>query len=233
MGIQTEIYLRGKLNNLIFYNSGGQNLVRSMPARIKQTGNTRTRSRNFGLAATAGRVLRSHLEKVLPFPKDKKMQSRFSGAISRWLGISDVASLLPQTPEALTSFSFNTQVAFAERCRIPFTINKQADELQIALPEFIPAEAFAAPVGTQQVQLSFSLAGCGLLQTGLDKGAMKQLALPYNHQLQPAQTLTLPALTERGTLVVLVAALRFMNEQGKVDKRKGFLPAAVLWPAYY
>jgi len=233
MAVQTEIYLNGKLNNLVFYTSGGQKLVRTMPERLNQTSNTQARSRNFGLAATAGRILRSHLEGVLPFPKDKKMQSLFSGAISRWLGLSDAASLPPQTPEALNGFSFNQKIAFGERCRIPFTISKQADELQIALPELIPAGVFAAPVATQEVQLSFSLAGCGLLQAGFRNAAAKQLVIPYNDQLQPAQTVTLPAITEEGTLLVLVAAIRFMKEQGKPDTREEFLPAAILWSAYY
>jgi hypothetical protein len=233
MAKQTEIYLNGRVDNLVFYTAGGQKLVRSMPAMLKQTSNTRTRSRNFGLAATAGRILRNQLEPVLPFPKDKKMQSCFSGVISRWLGLSDINSLPPQTPEALIGFSFNPKVAFTDRCKISFTIIKQAEEMQIALPEFIPAEVFAAPAGTQQVQLSFSLAGCGLQQGGLRNGVMQQLVLTYNDQPQPAQTLILPAITERDTLLILVISIRFINEQGKADNREVFLPAAVLWAAYY
>jgi len=233
MGVQTEIYLRGKLNNLIFYTSGGQKLVRTMPASVKQTGNTRTRSRNFGIAATAGSILRSLLEPVIPFPKDRRMQTLFLGAIARWLGLEDIASLQPQTPDVLSGFSFNQEVAFTDRCRISFTISKQADELQITLPAFIPAEVFTAPAGMQQVQLSFSLAGCGLL-TATSRGAQaRQLVLSYNDQLQPAQTLVLPAITEPGTLLVLVAAVRFINEQGKADSREVFLPAGIVWSAYY
>ena len=233
MGVQTEIYLRGKLNNLIFYTSGGQKLVRTMPVSVKQTSDTRTRSRNFGIAATAGGILRNLLEPVIPFPKDRRMQTLFLGAIARWLGLSDVASLPPQVSTAVNGFSFNPKVVFTDRCRIPFTISKDADELQIVLPEFIPAEVFAAPSGTQQLQLSFSLAGCGLLEGSLRNAAAKQLVLPYNQQLQPAQTLIMPALTEPGTLLMLVAAVRFINEQGKADQREEFLPAAVLWSAYY
>jgi len=233
MAVQTEIYLNGKLNNLIFYTAGGKKLVRSSPSNVKQSINTVTRSRNFGIAAMAGRILRSRLEPVIPFPKDRAIQILFSGAIARWLGLSDATSLPPQTPAALNGFSFNSKITFTNRCKIPFSISNNTGELQISIPEFIPAEAFAAPAGTQQVQLSFSLAGCGLLQPGSGNGAMKQLVLPYDHQLQPAQTLTLPALTGRGTLLVLVAAVRFMNEQGKADSREMFLPAAVLWSAYY
>jgi len=233
MAVQTEIYLAGKLHNLVFYTMGGKKLVRSRPSNVKQSINTLTRSRNFGIASAAARVLRSQLAPVIPFPKDREVQNLFTGAISRWLGLSDIASLTPQTPGALIGFSFNQKIAFTDRCKIPFIISNNTGELQISIPEFIPTESFAAPAGTQQVQLSFCLAGCGLLQPGFGNRATKQLVLPFNQQLQAAQTLALPALTGRGTLLVLVAAVRFMNEQGKADNREVFLPAAVLWSVYY
>jgi hypothetical protein len=233
MAVQTEIYLSGMLNNLVFYTSGGKKLVRSRPSKVQQSVNTQARSRNFGIAATVGRVIRSQLEPILPFPKHRGVQILFSGAISRWLGFSDAASLTPHTPDALNGFSFNPQIAFTDRCKIPFYISSNTNELQIALPSFIPTEVFTAPTGTQQVQLSFSLAGCGLLQANLRNAYMKQLIIPYNQQVQPAQTLVLPALTEQGTLMVLVAAIRFINEKGMADSREVFLPATVLWAAYY
>jgi hypothetical protein len=233
MAVQTEIYLSGKLNNLVFYTSGGKKLVRSTPSNVKQSINTVTRSRNFGFAAKAGRVLRSQLEPVIPFPKDRAVQNLFTGAISRWLGLSDINILPPQTPVALIGFSFNQQLAFTDRCKIPFTISNTATELQITIPAFIPAEVFAAPAGTQQVQLSFSLAACGLLRSNPHNAQIKKLEISYNKQLQPAQTVALPALTDPDTLLVLVAAIRFMNEQGMADSREVFLPATVLWAAYY
>jgi len=233
MAKQTEIYLNGKIDNLVFYSAWGQKLVRSMPARLKQTTNTRARSRNFGFAATAGKILRSHLEPVLPFPKDKKMQSLFSGAISRWLGLSDLANLASQTPEGLTGFSFNPQIAFTDRCKIPFIITRKADELQIALPNFIPAQVFAAPAGTQQVELSFCLAGCSLQEVTNGHAHTKKILLPFDQQLQPAQNLALPVAMQQGNLLVLGAAVRFINEQGQADTRPGFLPAGIIWAAYY
>jgi len=234
MAKQTEIYLNGKLDNLVFYTAWGQKLVRSMPATLKQTSNTRTRSRNFGLAASVGRILRSQLEPVLHFPKDKKMQSLFSGAIARWLGLSDVASLPAQQQlPALTGFSFNTEVAFTDRCKIPFTISNHLNELQISLPAFIPDEVFAAPAGTQQVELSFCLAGCALQGASNGNGHTQTLVFPYNRQLQPAQTLVLPLAMQPGNLVMLGASARFIKEEGHADARPVYLPAGIIWAAYY
>ena len=235
MALQTEIYLSGKLNNLVFYTSGGQKLVRTRPSNVKQSVNMQVRSRNFGIAAAAGRVMRSLLEPMLPFPKDRGMQILFSGAISCWLGLSDIASLPPQQPlEALAGFSFNRQVAFTDRCKIPFVINSNhLNELQVTLPAFNCATVFAAPAGTQQVEIIFSLAACALQGATNGNGHTQKLVFPFNVQLQPAQTLVLPAAIQRGSLLLLGAAARFIKEQGKADSRPAYLPAGIIWAAYY
>ena len=234
MAVQNEINLKGKLNNLVFYTSGGKHLVRSMPATVQQSANTLVRSRNFGLAAAAGRLLRSYLAGVIPYPKDRKMQNHFTGAIARGLALTDTTLTRPdQLPAALIGFSFNTAAELGKSCKIAVTVSSSSSgELHISLPAFVPAQAFAAPRGTEQVQVSFSLAACGLLQSQARKGYTQELLVPYHQPLQAAQTLQLPAGMQDGDLLVLVAAIRFINGEGHADSRAAFLPAEVIWAGY-
>ncbi|MBS1655787.1 MAG: hypothetical protein JSU05_13130 [Bacteroidetes bacterium] len=235
MALQTEIYLSGRVQNLVFYKSGGQRLVRSIPEQVNQSPATRIRSRNFGLAAAAGRMLRSRLAPVIPFPKDKKMQSLFSGTIARWLGLQDAATLPAKQPlEALQGFSFNTQIAWTDRCRVPFSISTAGGgELQITIPAFIPTDVFSAPAGTQQVELIFSVACCGLLQADDRNGHTQELQVLFSNQQEPGQMISFPVTVQQGTLSVLAVAARFINETGMADTRPVFLPAAVIWAGYF
>ena len=64
--------------------------------RKKRTDATKRRSKNFGIASTATKILRQHFGDRLPFPKDKHMQRRFFGAVAKWLGCKDTAELPPE-----------------------------------------------------------------------------------------------------------------------------------------
>jgi hypothetical protein len=56
---------------------------------VKQPAATKIRSGNFGIAARAGKTLRSGLIPSMPNATDQSMQNSFSGAISKWLGTSN------------------------------------------------------------------------------------------------------------------------------------------------
>src|SRR5258708_22685024 len=91
----------------------GKNFMKSAPARVRQTKNTKIRSTNFGIASRAGKALRYELLPVLPFPKDKLMQSKFSGAICNWLQLQSMQSLKPsdELPH-IYNFDFNISYFF-------------------------------------------------------------------------------------------------------------------------
>ncbi len=76
-------FISGKMGNIIFYKRNGNYFARIAPDKVKQTAPTKTRSKNFDIAFSAGKTLQKLLLPSLPFPKDKKMQSRFLGAIAK------------------------------------------------------------------------------------------------------------------------------------------------------
>lgn len=123
MAKQLATFISGKIGNVVFYKRGDLYFARSVPGKVKQTDNTKKRSTNFGVASRAGKALRSLLLPVLPFPKDKIMQGRFSGAISKWLQTNNAAAVQPvDDVPFLQNFNFNEATSFGERCRVPLVV---------------------------------------------------------------------------------------------------------------
>lgn len=142
MGKQNGLKYVGRQGNVIYYELNGGYYTRMAPAKVKQTAATKIRSSNFAIAARANRVLRSLLLPAIPFPKDKKMQNRFGGAIMKWLQ-RQTPEQLEQTTSLpyLQNFQFNEATSIPERWKVPLSVNKQiSDVLQLHIPAFIPKE---------------------------------------------------------------------------------------------
>ena len=91
----TDVFLNGSIGNVIFYRRMGTNCARVKAANVQQSEPTKIRSANFGIAARAGKGLRDGLTPCMPLATDRSMQSRFSGAIAKWLGLSAIDELPP------------------------------------------------------------------------------------------------------------------------------------------
>lgn len=229
MAKQIANFIKGRINNLVFYQLGDNYVARSLPAQMPQTEATKARSRNFGMAAAAGRILRSYWQGLLPNPKDKNMQSCFSGAIAKWLAQTSVQELPPQENlPFISGFSFTTETNLGERLRVPLTVNTTDSGLSIALPAFVPMQCITAPVRTVAVELLVGTAACGLQQREYRGVALAQLQLPFTDTVQPGQQLLLELPLTKGSLVVTAAAIRYILADGKVEQRAAFLPAGVV-----
>lgn len=235
MAIQVSNFISGKMANVIFYQQYGKWIARSAPGSIKQSSNTKKRNQNFGVAATAGRLLREQLGNDIPFPKDKLMQSRFSGAIIKWLGKETLSNLAPQQNlPYLSGFSFNNACDFGGRVKVKPAVSRPNNhELLLQLPAFIPEQAFTAPAGTALVEYCIIVAACNLLQA--NQAALKAtqlLSFAYNDVTVPAQQYSLPMLSTDGSLLLTVASVRFLNSAGQLIEKLNYLPAEVVDARY-
>jgi hypothetical protein len=89
------------------------------------------------------------------------MQSRFSGAIAKWLGQSGIDDL-PACDVApyLSNFQFTKGYTFKERFRISVTISQPQEGLiTVSIDAFMPALRIAAPSGTVLVKMVVPVAG--------------------------------------------------------------------------
>jgi hypothetical protein len=234
MALQMTTYVAGRMDNVVFYKRGGTYIARSVPNQVHQSPATKQRSKNFGIAASAGRMLRQSLTPSLPFPKDKNMQSRFSGAIARWLQQQNVDALLPANDlPYINGFDFNEATSISERWKTNIIVLRPSDALMtIQMPAFIPTVAIAAPAYTESVTCCFSVAACQLANAALPSGYSVSINVPYNDELRDAQVLPMPVATGAGVLVVVAASMKYHLASGQTDQRNEFMPSSVIDARY-
>src|SRR5665213_654241 len=161
MARMTDVFVSGTLENIVLYRRMGKSCARIKRDHIHQTAATKIRSFNFGVAAMAGKALRHGLHAVIPFPTDRSMQSRFSGAIARWLRLSNVDELPPCNAVGyISAFQFTTGATFNERFNVTVSVNRlQSNLITVCIDAFVPALKIAAPAGTVSVNCIISVSG--------------------------------------------------------------------------
>ncbi len=198
----------GTVGPVIFYYLGDKLYERSMPRKVRQTKNTRARSANFGTASATARILRNGLAGILPDPKNKTMQNRFSGAISRWLGTKPVQDI-PQNEDIFNGFTFGEK-PFPDLFRVPFTVSKEGDVYRIQTGSFNPVQMIHAPAGAVSVQCIFSLASCALGAGKPGSACTSATGIALADEVFPGMNIELRCDMQPGILTVIVAALIFM-----------------------
>jgi hypothetical protein len=232
-----DVFITGTLGNVVLYRRMGKPCARIKRGHIRQTGATKKRGINFGIAAKSGKGLRAGLTPVMPNPTDRSMQSRFSGAIAKWLGQSDVNSLQPcDKIPFVSSFHITEGGTFLERFKVPVSVSLITNGVRVNLVSFIPVRNISAPGGTLSIRLIIAVAAAKL-STGTAAGRGEQtIEIPYNDIEIPARFLDFAVPADEGNIIVTAARLIYFglknNQQGIIDK-KGFNPVGVINAAYY
>lgn len=206
-----NLKVSGRIGPVIFYFVGDKFYSRAAPGKIKQAPKTKIRSMNFGIAARAGKALRGGLAEALPNTKDRQMQSRFSGAIAKWLALQSVKTVPPaEDIPGLYRFQFGGMWAFEDAFRVPFTVNIRNNEaIEIHVPALIPVEAMKGPRDTISVDCTFAVAACDLASGAPLENKLIRWNIPYNNATVPEQTFTIPCSQAAGSLIVITGGLRF------------------------
>ena len=200
---------------------------------IAHSSTTKIRSVNFGVAARAGKALRSGLTPSMPNATDRSMQNRFSGAIAKWLGTSRIDEL--QATDAvpyLSALEFTKEQPVRQRFKVPFSVSvPQANVVTVSIDPFIPSEQIVAPAGTKLVTLVISVSGC-LLKTAEPTGSEAHtIDIPYNNTTVGAQVLEFHVNTPSQSLAVTAAQLiykRFEYNTWVQINKEAFVPAGVI-----
>ena len=237
MAKQQNLHFVGTVHNIIYYQWKQGFYMRLKPLKCRQTIATKKRSTNFGIAAKAARILRAYMVQTLPFPKDKKMQNRFTAAIVQWLGQETVNHLQPSVNlPFIQGFAFNTSTTIAARFRVPLTVMPLRDNfIEVAIPAFIPSESIQAPANTVSVICILSAAACRL-QEGTGAGNYTTaISYQYNDIAVPAQTIRFPFTKQSGTLFTLSVTLEyFIAKKAGIHKSANpfFMPAGIVYADY-
>jgi hypothetical protein len=212
MAKQKGMYYVGRKGNVLYYELNGGYYQRSAPVSVKQTAATKVRISNFAIAVGASRVLRNQLLPILPFPKDKKMQNSFGGAIMKWLKLEPLQQLQPaDNLSFIQGFRFNSKSNMAERWKVKLTVTKVGEGLlQFHIPAFIPSEKITEPAWTRTIECTIAAASCNLKNKLANGNCVHAFAIPYNNVVLPQQTINLPVAMPGGSLVVTTVSLTYI-----------------------
>ena len=162
------------------------------------------------------------------------MQSRFSGAIARWLGINNTGGLPPQTGLSFISgFSFNEATGISERWKLPVTVTKGDDQLlQLQIPAFTPTQVITASAHITTIECRIIAASCNL-ESPTNQGSFSTiLSIPYTGVPIPALLLPMPLPAAAGYLVVTVVSFTYQLQNEKKEQRPAFMPSGVIDARY-
>jgi hypothetical protein len=201
---------------------------------IKQTAATKICSRNFGIASNAAKIFRQHFGDTLPFPKNKKMQSRFSGAVNKWLGVSDTDNLPPEENLSyVNGFSFNEACNITATWKVPLTVTKENDQLIILhIPAFVPSKKMIAPPRTVAITCTIAATSWNWNNSNLQNSSKRTISIPFTNESLPAQDIPLPIPAGRKYLLITIVALEFITGDGERDNRDRYRPCSVVDARY-
>jgi len=234
MALQMETYLSGRMNNVVFFKRAGIYMARSLPATVKLSAATKVWNGNFGIASACGKSLRKLLQPVLPFPKDRRMQILFSGAIAKWLRTAD-AAIIPAITAIpfVNQFQFNHHTSIAERWKLPLTVEQPAaNVITLHIPAFIPTQTITAPAHTVSVTCTIAVARSMLTDAAPTGGHSTTMEIPYTDTLIPAQVMERALPAPAGTVIITAVALRYRLADGQYCSNPAFLPASVIDARY-
>ena len=233
----TDVFMSGTIGNIVLYRRMDKNCARIKREGIQQTAATKMRSENFGIASRVSSHLRKGLYAVIPAPTNRSMQSRFSGAIAKWLRLCDVDTL-PSCDVApyITGFQFTDGDTFKERFRVPVNVSKSGSNfITVSVDDFVPVKKVWAPTGTVMLELVIAVSGC-MLKTGIPVGSgVQRIQVPYNENAIAAQSLQFKIPLPAGSLVITAAWLQYFvlkNNRISRSENPAFMPAGVINARY-
>jgi len=238
MAIQKEIFVSGKIGNVVFYKMYGKFYSRSAPEKVTQTKAMKVHANVFGRASGLGRVVRKALLPVIPFPRDSRMQIRLVTPILGWLKESgDSDSLRVQKVSQIEGFQFTAGTPdFFTRWKHGLEIVRSSvNLLEIKIPAFIPNEMVTAPKNTISVKLKIAAVAINSHSGESVSTNSSDLLFNYDNTLVAAQTIPLELKMPAGSLVVTGASLEYtvMEKNNPVlNLNKSYMPAAIVKAMY-
>jgi hypothetical protein len=166
---------------------------------------------------------------LLPQPKGRAIQNRFTGAVKKWLQTKPFEQTLPPiaTPY-LSDFEFNEASPVEARFRVTVSLEeKEKQSLQLQVNSFVPTQNIVAPAYTETINLKMIVAQCQVDTCTVTANYFHELTVDYNSDTVAAQFISLPfAVQERSICLVLLLLQYYTGKAMVTDMR--WMPCGVV-----
>ena len=232
MGIQSNIKLRGTVENLVFYQWKGIHCIRTKPAKVNQAPVAIKNAGIFGMAANRSAVLRALLKRLMPEPGNRKIIHRTDAAFRRWLQTEPLHDPAPVDHiHAFQHVSFNEKRELSEFLRMPVMVSRNdANQFDLQIAAFNPVSDIKAPPYTREVSLQIMIASLQMADPSVADCKETMLVIPYRNETLPAWQSMLPITAAEGQLTIIALALHYKTREQteKIDWK----PAGIVGSFY-
>lgn len=222
MGKQGDIKLRGTVDNVIYYQWRDIHCMRTVPARVRQSDNTKVAASKFGLAVKSAAIIRSMLKPVLPDPANNATRYELDGAFRKWLHTDPLEKGEPENNISFfEDFSFNKAATLGKLFRMVNVSRVNEQGLLLQLPAFNPVRDVPAPKETSSLQLQFTAATLSFDDQVPNKCICTDWHIPYEDKIVPLHEIILPGLTVPQSLALMVMGIRYYRgNQTMIDQMR-------------
>ena len=232
MGIQSNIKLRGTVENLVFYQWKGIHCIRTKPAKVRQAPVAIKNAGIFGMAANRSAVLRALLKPLMPEPGNRKIIHRTDAAFREWLRTEPLNNAVPVNQlDAFHELSFNEKRELPEFLRVPVSVTRNADNLfELHIAEFDAVRDIKAPRYTSEISLQIMIASLKMADPTVFDCKETELVIPYTNETLPARQYVLPVSAHAGQLTIIALALHYKT--GQQTEKINWKPAGIVGSFY-
>ena len=224
MGIQTNIKLRGTVENVIYYQWKGIHCMRTVPEKVRQTPNTKKAASVFGLAVKSAAVMRAMLRPVLPDPASRPMIYELDRAFREWLQTEPLqASEQQDNLPSFDNLSFNKDSYPGKVFKVVTVTRVDESDLLIRIPALHTAADISAPAGTVRLGITFMATVLPFTGELEQKVIAADVFLPYTESKSAPQEILLPGVTGLHCLTLVAMSMRFYksnNESLPVNQKR-------------
>lgn len=154
--------IKGKINNIVYRESQGQQIMQIIPARVKQTYATKLSALEFGVASAQAKTLRRVFRRVYE-EADGKMAGRLNAAVAACLRTANLEvgerTLHDSDLDSLKGFQFNTDAPIEKRIAVrPIYDIAPNGQFHFKLPVFNPMSDITYPPSDIRLDSSLTIA---------------------------------------------------------------------------
>lgn len=226
----------GQIGNVVFYVVNGVGYARAAAAKVKQTKATKKSAQLFGKSKRLGSILRGDITGVLPGLSNRQVMPKFDNAVLQWLRLENLDSRQEKL-EYIHGFEFNPKSELSTRFKRPIEVDfNEKGKIHVNIPPFDVPSDIGAPVHTVMLQWHVIASSCKIKDYQYCGYAHDKLEMPFNPGPAAKQTITLNLEIQKGTVTVVVVALRYVaSRRAKVAvlNEPAWLPTAVVGSYYF
>jgi len=216
MGKQNNIKLRGRVENIIFYQWKGIHCIRTVPAKVRQTPATKKEAANFGVAVKNAAIARSMFKVITRYlPPSRAAIYKTDGAFRKWLYTNplDEQAAINGIP-FFEGLSLNEETNFQNVTDAGITISRSVGgEVLIHWPEYNPVTSVRAPAETQQVVVKYLAGTIDMHHPGSYYYSEAAYSFTYTNSMMPAKNIILENVTKPGHLALLAMAVYYYKDE--------------------